>query len=201
MGFIVPSQGVNVTTKGDLQGYNVAPARVPVGADGLFLKANSLQALGVEWAAAGAAGANTYEFIFALGATASVQQVITTFSPASAAVFSTLPMAFRIPVNMTLTDIAWIIGSSSAAAAATARVQIRTETPPLLVQHVLGGGVLKGACDLVTAAAAPARYYRAATATGLSGALVAGDIVFCDLSQVGFWTLTDQIIVARCSVP
>lgn len=56
MGFIVPGGGVNVTTKGDLQGYSTLPARVPVGADGLFLRANSVAALGVDWAAAGGGG-------------------------------------------------------------------------------------------------------------------------------------------------
>lgn len=56
MGFIVPGGGVDVTTKGDLQGYSTLPARVPVGADGLFLRANSVAALGVDWAAAGGAG-------------------------------------------------------------------------------------------------------------------------------------------------
>lgn len=56
MGFIVPGGGVNVTTKGDLQGYSTMPARVPVGADGLFLQADSAQALGVAWAAAGGGG-------------------------------------------------------------------------------------------------------------------------------------------------
>lgn len=63
MGFVYPSGGVNVTTKGDLQGYGLAPDRVPVGADGLFLKADSTQALGLLWAAAGGgAGATYYQF-------------------------------------------------------------------------------------------------------------------------------------------
>ena len=38
-----------LTTKGDLFGYDVADARIPVGTDGQFLSANSVQALGVEW--------------------------------------------------------------------------------------------------------------------------------------------------------
>lgn len=41
--------GVTVTTKGDLQGYDTAPARVPVGADGLVLTADSGDPLGVSW--------------------------------------------------------------------------------------------------------------------------------------------------------
>jgi hypothetical protein len=39
-----------VTTKGDLLGYDVVPNRVPVGADGYVLTADSTQALGLKWA-------------------------------------------------------------------------------------------------------------------------------------------------------
>lgn len=41
---------LSVNTKGDLQGYNTAPARLPVGADGYQLLADSAQALGLRWA-------------------------------------------------------------------------------------------------------------------------------------------------------
>lgn len=43
-----------LTTKGDIWGYSTTNARIPVGANGLFLKADSTQPLGVVWAAAGA---------------------------------------------------------------------------------------------------------------------------------------------------
>ena len=39
----------SVTTKGDLQGYDTAADRIPVGADGSKLMADSTQALGVGW--------------------------------------------------------------------------------------------------------------------------------------------------------
>jgi hypothetical protein len=64
VGFIYPGAGVNVTTKGDLQGYSTLPARVPVGANGLFLQADSLQALGVGWAAAGGGGGAGFYYPF-----------------------------------------------------------------------------------------------------------------------------------------
>jgi hypothetical protein len=41
-----------LTTKGDIYGYDTDNARIPVGADGLFLTADSGEALGVKWAAA-----------------------------------------------------------------------------------------------------------------------------------------------------
>lgn len=64
MGFIVPGGGVNVTTKGDLQGYAAAPARVPIGANGTVLTADSAQALGLKWAAAaGGGGFFFYPFV------------------------------------------------------------------------------------------------------------------------------------------
>lgn len=43
--------GVSVTTKGDLQGYDTAPDRIPVGSNTQVLTADSTQALGVKWAA------------------------------------------------------------------------------------------------------------------------------------------------------
>lgn len=46
--------GVPTTTKGDLAGYSITTnARVPVGTDGQVLTADSTQALGLKWAAAG----------------------------------------------------------------------------------------------------------------------------------------------------
>jgi hypothetical protein len=41
-----------LTTKGDIYGYDTDNARIPIGADGLFLKADSGNSLGVVWAAA-----------------------------------------------------------------------------------------------------------------------------------------------------
>lgn len=39
-----------LTTKGDIYGYDTAPARIPVGTNGQVLTADSAQALGVKWA-------------------------------------------------------------------------------------------------------------------------------------------------------
>ena len=46
-----PSGGASspLTTKGDLWGFSTVDARIPVGADGLVLEADSTQALGVKW--------------------------------------------------------------------------------------------------------------------------------------------------------
>jgi len=60
VGFVFPGGGTNVTTKGDLQGYAASPARVPVGANGQILTADSAQALGIKWAAAAAGGGGVY---------------------------------------------------------------------------------------------------------------------------------------------
>ncbi len=46
-----------LTTKGDLFGFNVASARIPVGADGNVLTADSTQAAGVKWGVGGVGGA------------------------------------------------------------------------------------------------------------------------------------------------
>jgi len=41
-----------LTTKGDVYGYDTAPARIPIGTNGQVLTADSTQALGLKWAAA-----------------------------------------------------------------------------------------------------------------------------------------------------
>lgn len=45
-----------LTTKGDLLGYDTAPNRIPVGANGQVLTADSTQTLGLKWAAGGGGG-------------------------------------------------------------------------------------------------------------------------------------------------
>ena len=42
-----------LTTKGDTHGYSTENARVPIGADGSTLTADSTQALGLGWVAGG----------------------------------------------------------------------------------------------------------------------------------------------------
>lgn len=52
-----------LTTKGDVLGFSTAPARVPIGADGQVLTADSTQALGLKWAAAGGGGGGNFTLI------------------------------------------------------------------------------------------------------------------------------------------
>lgn len=49
-----------LTTKGDLFGHSSVDARVPVGADGQVLTADSAQTLGLKWAAVAGAGFTTF---------------------------------------------------------------------------------------------------------------------------------------------
>lgn len=52
--WVNPSAGSTpLTTKGDIYGYNTAPARIPVGTDSYVLTADSTNALGVSWKPAG----------------------------------------------------------------------------------------------------------------------------------------------------
>ncbi len=48
-----------LTTKGDLYGFDSGDARIPVGADGLVLTADSSEALGVKWGASAGSGTVT----------------------------------------------------------------------------------------------------------------------------------------------
>lgn len=46
-----PDEGLMLTTKGDIHSFDVEDKRLPVGLNGQILTADSLQALGVKWAA------------------------------------------------------------------------------------------------------------------------------------------------------
>lgn len=52
-----PSGAAPLTTKGDLLGFDTVANRVPIGADGQVLTADSAQSLGLKWASAAAARA------------------------------------------------------------------------------------------------------------------------------------------------
>jgi hypothetical protein len=54
-----------LTTKGDLHGFDTGDARVPVGANGTVLTADSTVALGVKWASPAGGGATPHEEEFA----------------------------------------------------------------------------------------------------------------------------------------
>lgn len=56
-----------LTTKGDLWGYSSLDARVPIGTDGQVLTADSTQALGLKWAAAGGGSTPTLREVFRTG--------------------------------------------------------------------------------------------------------------------------------------
>lgn len=55
----VPGFTSPLTTKGDIFGFSTVNARIPVGADGTVLTADSTQALGVKWSASGGSGTVT----------------------------------------------------------------------------------------------------------------------------------------------
>jgi hypothetical protein len=55
--WVTPTDQTPLTTKGDLFGYSTADARIPVGADGTVLTADSNETLGLKWAAAAGGGA------------------------------------------------------------------------------------------------------------------------------------------------
>jgi len=48
-----------ITTKGDLLTHSTVDTRLPVGADGTYLKADSSEPTGLRWAAGGGGGGNT----------------------------------------------------------------------------------------------------------------------------------------------
>jgi hypothetical protein len=82
-----------LTTKGDLYGFDTANNRVPIGADGLVLVADSAEALGVKWTAV--AGGTPPDAMF--GGLAAAHQVnsTTAFATISYRAFGSLEMNVR----------------------------------------------------------------------------------------------------------
>lgn len=93
-----------LTTKGDIYGFDTAGNRIPVGADGSVLTADSTQALGVKWAAVSGTG------------------TVTTVSVASANGFAgTVANATTTPAITISTSITGIVkGNGTVISAATA---------------------------------------------------------------------------------
>jgi trimeric autotransporter adhesin len=58
-----------LTTKGDVWGYSTTDARIPVGANGTVLTADSVETLGVKWAAPAAGGGKVLQVVFASSTT------------------------------------------------------------------------------------------------------------------------------------
>ena len=85
-----------VTTKGDLYGYSTAAARIPVGTDGHVLTADSGQALGLKWSAAGAGGEYWTEVVLASAfqtTSTAAQDTNLAFTPAASKAYLVRVMA------------------------------------------------------------------------------------------------------------
>lgn len=67
-----------LTTKGDIWGYSTVNARIPVGANGTILTADSTQTLGVKWGAAGAGSVTTVSVVTNNGFVGTVSNPTTT---------------------------------------------------------------------------------------------------------------------------
>ena len=80
--------GENLTTKGDLHGYSSENTRIPIGDNDQVLTADSAQALGLKWGAAG-------------GATTAIQRVVlgSTFNTSSSEFVDATGMAVTLPDN------------------------------------------------------------------------------------------------------
>jgi len=69
-----------LTTKGDLLGFSTLDARIPIGANGTLLTADSTESLGLKWAAPASSGALTLISTTTIGTTVSSITVSSAFS-------------------------------------------------------------------------------------------------------------------------
>jgi len=107
--------------------------------------------------------------------------------------------------NMTLKELAFSLGSSTAAASETFTVTIRKQARGIGVtgsgtQHTLGGGTLVASLGLASGGALGSAYDRNNADTGLSVALTAGDFLYAEVSNFAFWAINDLQITMRAQL-
>jgi len=90
--------GTDLTTKGDLHGYSSSNTRIPIGDNDQVLTADSSEALGVKWGAAG-------------GATTAIQRVVlgSTFNTDSTSLVDVTGMTVTLPDNSGHSFISFIM--------------------------------------------------------------------------------------------
>ena len=99
--------GLDLTTKGDLHGYDTGQARIPVGANNERLVADSAQGLGVKWAA-------ETEFIV--------------FGETGDLTVKTGTHRFYLPYNVTIVEVEISVGAAPTGAAAIVDVNVNGTT-------------------------------------------------------------------------
>lgn len=131
-----------LTTKGDIFGYDVADARVPVGADNTALMADSTQALGVRWGFPPSSD---------LAANLGAGDGVFAFKAGNIFQFKSLIAGTNITITPTGTDltISMTGGSGSITENFTSTQQTITSSGPLTLAHGLTGKPTLFQCSLV----------------------------------------------------
>lgn len=93
-----------LTTKGDVWGYNTDDARIPVGANGTVLTADSAEALGVKWTTPAGGGDITSVLDISSGDVTKLVQSWTAFTAADATPDVSTAMHWKTADTTTITD-------------------------------------------------------------------------------------------------
>ena len=146
-----------LTTKGDLYGYDTDNARIPVGADGEFLVADSSEALGVKWGSAASISKQSF--------------VIPCSDETTDLATGTGLVEFQMPYDFTLTGVRATV--TTAPTGSTLDVDINQN----------GGSILS---TIITIDSGEKTSETAATPPVISiASLSDGDVITIDLDQIG----------------
>lgn len=93
-----------LTTKGDLFGFSTSNARIPVGADGTFLRADSSSATGVSWASLSSFGLSVFE---GLGTNSATDDIGTSSTAENNFTLASALFGYTFPVNSLTAASTW----------------------------------------------------------------------------------------------
>jgi hypothetical protein len=150
----------------------------------------------------GGGGTTDYTVVYAKPSTVTANSII---HPLTSGGAYTQNMGWIVPRDMTLKELYFTTGSSSAAASEDFTVSIRKQAIGIGVtgsgtQQTVGGGTLVTSLSLASGGALGSTFYRNQVATGLSVALTAGDVLFCEVNNFAFWAVEDLLIQLRCEL-
>ena len=105
-------------------------------------------------------------------------------------------MAFVIPENMTIVDVGVILGSVSGGISPSITIALEEQAPVQNTQYVAGAGTVKLTHTFVPPTTT--KYYVTSYSTDNNATVTQGNTLFCRISALANFSLTDITVVVRC---